>query len=332
MMKVIPQKQIGASPNRLTKINDRKRPSADCPIHPMQEALGDAEFQVQIGIPPINLLAEHGWRFDTLGSVTAVTLRGHHFLGWPGLVDEFGIAQTPGYAQAKPGSPFLKIGIGELQRLDGKDYQFSRPYPVTRWGGQTVEQSRLKLAFRQNFSGHNGWAYDYHKSYQVEAGATRLHIDYALSNTGRHPLDTDQYNHNFFCFDGVEVSRSYRLQLGFPVVPAPCLWLRHGKNRLTDFHPVAAGSYFASTQAAPADQNHFRVTHQKTGQSVLVHGDYPVSRFALWANQFFLSPEVFVAVRLMPGQSLRWRRSYEFHLNADPRSSNSSAAGPQPVR
>ena len=316
-MKANPQKQTGASPSWSTKINKRKRPSADCPIRPMQETLGDAHFQVQIGMPPIHLLAEHGWRFDTLGSVTAVALRGHHFLGWPGLVDEFGIAQTPGYAQAKPGATFLKIGIGELQRLDEKDYQFSRPYPVARWGDQTVKRSNSKLAFRQKFSGHNGWAYDYHKSYQVEAGAARLHIDYELANTGRHPLDTDQYNHNFFCFDGVEVSRAYSLQLGFPVGPAPCLWLRHGKNRLTDFHPAAAGGYFASTQAAPADQNQFRVTHQKTGQSVFVYGDYPVSRFALWANQFFFSPEVFVAVRLMPGQSLQWRRSYEFQLGSN---------------
>ncbi len=311
-MKATQQKQAGTGSSRLTKIDKRKRPSVDCPVQPMQEILGNAEFQVQIGMPPISLLMERGWRFDTLGSVTAVTLRGHHFLGWPGLVDEFGIAQTPGYAQAKPGATFLKIGIGELQRLDEKDYQFSRPYPVARWGGLAVEKSNSKLAIRQKFSGHNGWAYDYHKSYQVEAGAARLHIDYELSNTGRHPLDTDQYNHNFFCFDGVEVSPSYSLQLGFPVAQTPSTWLRHRKNLLTDFHPVAAGSYFASTQAAPADQNWFRLNHRQTGQSVFVYGDHPVSRFALWANQFFFSPEVFIAVRLMPGQSLRWRRSYEF--------------------
>ncbi len=315
-MKATQQKQTGAGPIQLTKISKRKKPSTDCPVQPMQETLGDAQFQVQIGMPPIHLLAEHGWRFDTLGSVTAVTLRGHYFLGWPGLVDEFGIAQTPGYAQAKPGAPFLKIGIGELQRLDEKDYQFSRAYPVVRWGGRAVEKSRSKLAFRQNFSGHNGWAYDYHKSYQVEAGAARLHIDYELFNTGRHPFDTDQYNHNFFCFDGVEVSPSYSLQLGFPVTQTPSTWLRHRKNRLDGFRPVAAGGYFASTQAAPASQNRFRLTHQKTGQSVSVHGDYAMSRFALWANQFMFSPEVFIAVRLLPGQRLQWRRSYEFKLGS----------------
>ena len=268
----------------------KKGPSAGCPIKPMQETLGDAEFQVQIGMPPIHLLAEHGWRFDTLGSVTAVTLRGRHFLGWPGLVDEFGILQTPGYAQAKPGAPFLKIGIGELQRLDEMDYKFSRPYPVVRWGSWNVEKSSAKLAFRQHFTGHNGWAYDYRKSYQVEAGAARLHIDYELANTGAHPLDTDQYNHNFFCFDGVQVSPAYSLQLGFPVAPAAAMWLRQRKNCLVDFHPVAAGSYFASPQAAPAGQNQFRLTHKKTGQSVAVRGDYAISRFALWANQFFFSP------------------------------------------
>ena len=318
-MKTTQQKPTGTGSSRRAKTDKRKRPAAACPMQPLQTVLGNAEFQVQIGMPPINLLTEHGWRFDTLGGVTAVTLRGRHFLGWPGLVDEFGIVQTPGYDQAIPGEPFLKIGIGELRRVDEEPYQFNLPYPVARWGRWNVEKGDSQISFRQNFAGHNGWAYTYNKIYQVEAGAARLHIDYELTNTGEHPFDTDQYNHNFFCFDGVEVSPSYSLQLGFPVVRPPATWLRHGKNRLTDFHPVAAGSYFASTQAAPASQNRFRLSHQQTGQSVSVHGDYAMSRFALWANQFLLSPEVFVAVRLLPGQRLQWRRSYEFKLGADPR-------------
>lgn len=295
-------------------MNQRIFDATACPLPSVQFQLGDGHFQVGLTAPATEFMAEYGRRFDTLGHVAMIVLDGRSFLGGPGLVDEFGILQTPGYAEAAPGESFLKIGIGELSRLDCKPYHFIRPYPVARWASTTVEHAETQVTFRQNFVGTRDWAYDYRKTYTVNPSAAQLDITYWLTNTGTHAFDTDQYNHNFFRFGQVEVSPQYRLEVGFPVdaASAASSWLERVDHRPEQFRPMPGGGYLASPRMAAADRNHFRLHHDATGQAVTCDGDFSVYRFAFWADKTLISPEVFVAIRLASGQTQHWRRIYQF--------------------
>lgn len=42
-------------------------------------------------------------------------------------------------------------------------------------------------------------------------------------------------------------------------------------------------------------------------------GDVATSAFACYADRVAVSPEPFCALRLEPGESFRWTRSYTFH-------------------
>jgi hypothetical protein len=295
--------------------------------------LGGGRFQVHIAAPGAEFMDEYGRRFDTLGHVAAVVLDGQNFLGPPGLADEFGLQRTPGYDDAAPGEAFLKIGIGELVRLDQQPYQFARPYPVATWA-PVVETTAAgsdgvapppraaagdptHVTMCQNHAGRHGWAYEYRKSYTLSPAETRLEIDYRLVNTGARPFDTDQYNHNFFCFGTAEVSPQYVLETALPIDPPASAppWLLRGHGRLPQWRPAPGGGYVASKRSAAAEHNYFCLNHVGNGQAVIVRGDYPVDHFAFWANHRLISPEVFIAVRVAPGQSLCWRRTYQF-LNA----------------
>ena len=82
-------------------------------------------------------------RFDWTGIVTDVLLDNRHTFcsvespnplvgaGGVGLVSEFGIHEPIGYQEAMIGEAFPKLGVGILEKTDGEDYFFMRPYPLT---------------------------------------------------------------------------------------------------------------------------------------------------------------------------------------------------------
>ncbi len=92
-----------------------------------------------------------GSRFDWHGIVSKVEYAGHTlFNAWKmphdpnghddvgGTAEEFGILTPIGYDAAGPGEPFLKIGIGILQRADKEKYEFWKPYKIVSTGRVTT--------------------------------------------------------------------------------------------------------------------------------------------------------------------------------------------------
>src|SRR5512146_1592394 len=81
-------------------------------------------------------------RFDWTGFVTQVTLDGRHTFCVPedpdphkgtggiGLCSEFGIEKAVGYADARPGELFPKLGVGLLRKPGDVPYDFFHPYEI----------------------------------------------------------------------------------------------------------------------------------------------------------------------------------------------------------
>ncbi len=269
-----------------------------------------------ITTPMTACFAEYGPRFDTLGAVTAVHCDGQSFCTREGLIDEFNIQPPlapPGYEAAKPGEPFVKIGVGELLRADAGPYRFSHPYTVRQLAPVTLEQQDGLLRLSQSLRSETGWGYEYRKTYRVQPDAAMLVIEYTLTNVGQRPIHAEQYNHNWFNFSGDPVNGQYFVEAKFDMMDQGTAWTERQGQRLAVKGRLGQASYFPSPRSAPAAANWLHAGHAGRGQGVFVGGDFDVARFALYADPGALCPEVFAEIRLAPGQVRTWNRTYAFH-------------------
>ena len=63
---------------------------------------------------------------------------------------------------------------------------------------------------------------------------------------------------------------------------------------------------------ATAADNQVVVTNERTGASVTVRGDRPLSAFHVWSAPTTVCPEPFIAVGVAPGAERTWRIDFTF--------------------
>ncbi len=266
-----------------------------------------------------------GPRFDWTGFITQVVLDGQHSFcvsenedpaeeGGSGICNEFGIETAVGYNEAKPGAQFVKPGVGLLTRIDALRYKFYQPYQVDPFHIQTVVAND-KIDFVIDPMPCNGIAFQLRKTIQV--ADDRLTINYTMENTGDRLLEVDEYCHNILSINGAGTGPDMRLTLPF-TTPArvPASWKRLGSNQLTWLTQPKNADYLGSGSFDVVDTARWwQITHVPTGVSVQEHTSFAWSRFALFCTSRILSPEVFIAISLPPGQSQSWTREYCFFIS-----------------
>jgi len=258
---------------------------------------------------------DYGPRFDTLGAITSIRFGGVEFCAREGLIDEFNIQaplSPPGYDDAKPGDPFLKIGVGELVRPDEKIYKFHHPYDIRKIAPAVIKRRKNEIELKQRFRTENGWGYEYRKIIRINPEDAVLEIIYFLKNTGTHVINAEQYNHNWFNFGGKDVDESYTLEHSFPIGNHIPQWFKMQEGRINLSKKITRAHYYPSDASVPADANRIKLSHSGTGRSVTASGDFAATRFSLYVDQAAVCPEVFAQSTLKPGASEKWTRRYEF--------------------
>ena len=274
------------------------------------------DLEVELAVDTRRLEARFGPRFDRSAAVTSVRFRGHEYLDPRGLCDEFGLRGLGvlGYDDAAPdGGEFLKIGVGVLRRDDSGDYTFVRSWPVAASLPVTVSARPQELLVEQRSPGCHGFAYRLSKRYEVAPAGT-LTVEYEVGNVGGRAFAFEHYNHNFFSFDGVASDGRYALRPAFALGrDGNREWsLRGGTLRLAAAAPAGRGSYFGvETAGVPVCDNRFTLSHAG-GLAVAVSGDFPLARFAVWADAAAFCPEAFFRASVPPDGRVRWRHVYGF--------------------
>ena len=266
-----------------------------------------------------------GVRFESGGTVTQVTLDGRHtFIGSEGLTNrrggiglmgELGILAAIGYEDARPGDRFLKPGVGLLLRDDDPKYRFWIPYPVAlrlRW---QVSVGPLAATFVQVCGPFRGTAYRYTKRVVLDPALPVLRIESTLANIGDDPITTDHYCHNFLRFDDAPPGPDYVLSADFPwkVKEGACPYaVAEREVRLKE--AVAKDALYARfvNQDAAARSHTLTVRHAGNGRELVIRGNFPALYFAYYVDRFALSPEAFCSIRVAPGATFQWTRTYEF--------------------
>jgi hypothetical protein len=315
--------------------------------------LNSNRLQVEIAYPG----SVYNWtRFDWTGFVTQVTLDGAHTFCVPesyipgngstkgvGLCNEFGIEIAVGYADAKVGEAFPKIGVGLLKKYDESVYSFANPYEIVQLYPIHVNAGSDQVQFNVDPVDCRGYAARLIKTFKVHDNVLEIH--YQLENTGTKPIVTHEYCHNFVGIDKQNISPEYHLHFPYPIelekvtqglrtllpkrlmnlLPGFILdWLavRAAKKRMSimkikggevDFTGEPKNAFYMRIFGYhKTEKAQWELTHRTSGVAMREIDDFAPSRAAVWGFTHVVSSEIFTSINLAPGETQNWVRRFEF--------------------
>lgn len=288
-----------------------------------------------------------GTRFDWAGVIGSLEYNGHHYFGpffekfnpavsdvviadpveaginsaASGPVEEFvsGPDGTAlGYAEAKPGEAFCKIGVGALRKIDDAPYSSYANYPILNGGKRSVQTGADSIEFTQEVDCGSGYAYAYSKTIRMLKNEPVMTIARRLVNRGAKPIETQVYDHNFLSID--HQSTGPDVSVGFAFSPKPTHKLdplAEIRGNQLHFSKEFKGSdtfYGEFTGFGNTAKDYeIRVENQKTGAGVEIRADQPLVNLGVWAVRTVVAPEPFIRIDIPPGKEFVWAYTYRFY-------------------
>jgi hypothetical protein len=324
---------------------DSSSPCANIPHgdHP-KELLSNGKLVVVVFLPDKNDGYYRSTRFDWSGLIPCASLKGHRFFGeWSsqydpskndavtGPAEEFRTNGGPighfgpkgqfvapagaiGYSEAKPGGLFLKPGVGVLQKIDDRPYQFGFPYPIVDVGCWTVKRKSNSIRFRQVLNGPDGYAYVYEKVVSIEKNDT-MTLAHRLTNTGKKTIETNVYDHDFFMIDGKPTGPGMAVRFAFAPKPedplGPEVKIDGKELTFLESPKRAVSAYLTGYSNKPSDYD-FTVEDTHTHVGIRQTSDQPLYRLYFWSTSSTICPEAYLHLSVRPGETSRWKIHYRF--------------------
>lgn len=333
------------SPSTHSSLPSSAAPITASPVRAAPDAptatIANAQVRASILLPDATAGYYRGTRFDWSGVVASLTWNGHEYFGqWfdrydplthdaiTGPVEEFLTGDAAlGYAAAAPGGTFIRIGVGVLRKPEEPAFRRFASYEIVNPGTWTITKGEDWITFVHELDDGAGYAYAYRKTLRL-VGAS-LVLEHQLTNTGRKPIVTSVYNHNFFTLDRQTTGPDVRVR--FPFTPRATgalqdlaeirardlVFLRELQARENVFTELEG---FGSTAADYG----FEMEHRATGAGVRVTGDRPLSKLIFWAARRTACPEPYIDASVEPGGRASWRITYAF-FEATPSGARRSA-------
>lgn len=270
-----------------------------------------------------------GARFDWSGVMPELRYDGHSYFGkWfdgysptmhdaiMGPVEDY---QPVGYESAAIGGNFLKVGIGVVRKASAEPYSIATPYEIVNAGSWKVNSSAEQVQFMQVLNDAQ-WSYEYDKTLKLISGKPELVIAHSLKNTGKKPIETTVYNHNFFMLDQQLIGPDYTVQFPFKlsVESSPRGELgKITKGRIEYLRELGSKDHLfydnMKGYGETAKDYDIRIENKKTGAGVRITSDRPLDDLAFWSAEKTLCPEPYTRVMVEPGQTFTWHIYYQFY-------------------
>lgn len=315
-----------------------------------QTKLSNGVLDATIYLPDAEKGFYRGTRFDWAGVIGSLEYKGHSYYGpffekfnpsvrdvvignpieagvnsaASGPVEEFlGADETAlGYAEAKPGEAFCKIGVGSLRKLDNAPYSSYTNYPILDGGKRTVKSGRDWIEFTQQLDCGSGYGYTYTKTIRLLENQPEMTIEHRLVNTGKKPIETRVYDHNFMSIDHQPTGPDVVMSFAFhpvPTKPMSALATVEG-NRLT-FPKDLKGRdtfdrKFSGFSTAVADYK-IQVENRRTGAGVAIDGDRPLVDLEVWAVRTVVAAEPYVEINVPIAGDFTWKYTYRYYTVPD---------------
>jgi hypothetical protein len=268
-------------------------------------------------------------RFDWSGQISSLRAAGHEYFGqWfekydpllhdaiMGPVEEFVTgAAALGYEEAPVGGAFIRIGVGVLRKPEEKSFNRFKTYDIIDPGTWTNKVHKDRVEFIHELNDKNGFAYRYTKVVRLGSSKPELILEHSLRNTGKKPIPTQQYNHNFFVIDGKPTGPGATVKFGFDLKPRRPIQAEYAQVRgreIVYLKELEQGKS-AFTEFDGGEPYDMTVEHRAAGAGVRIKGDRPVQKVIYWSIRSTLCPEAYVDVSADPGRESRWTYTYSFY-------------------
>lgn len=296
-----------------------------------QTTISNGHVEATLYLPDAQKGYYRGTRFDWSGVIASLHAAGHDYFGvWfpaydpklhdaiTGPVEEFLTGDSAlGYDAAKPGGTFVRIGIGVLRKPDEKEFHRFGYYEIVDPGRWQVKTHPGSVEFTHTLADPaTGYGYVYKKTIRLPDGKAAMRIEHSLRNTGRQPIATSVYNHNFFRLDGQPTGPGFRVRFPFDV-KADADWKGIAETSGRDIVyrqpvPEKQSIFGILTGYGPSPSDYdIRVENQTAG--VRFRGDRPISKIVYWSIPTTLCPEVYIDLMIPPGQETHWSIDYDFY-------------------
>ena len=269
-----------------------------------------------------------GSRFDWTGQIIQVTYLDRHTfctteslnkelvnkLG-KGLYNEFGIDQPIGYNECKVGDKFTKIGVGLLTKENNEPYNFFKDYKIKPFSFCSSFEKN-KAAFCCNSAEDQQYSFQLKK--RIELTDNTFTIYYTLSNNGKQVIRTNEYIHNFLSINKKEINQNYKLIFPFTLHPEKM------KSIVNPNNIIEFGEDFITWNSIPQDQffiDTVNTDYKERGEWTLLNRedkiciretcDLNIQKINLWGSTHVVSPEIFVQLKIEPGKSFSWKRTFK---------------------
>jgi hypothetical protein len=274
-----------------------------------------------------------GTRFDWSGQISSLEFHHHQFVGqWfehydpklhdaiLGPVEEFRTNGAGlGYAEAKPGGSFIRIGVGVVRKPDEPEYQLFHTYDITDPGRWSIRKGRNWVEFTHRLSDANGYAYEYVKTVRLVKGRPQMLIEHVLRNKGGKTIETAVYDHNFYVID--HQTTGPNVVVRFPFAPKATkdlngLAVLKGNDLVYTKELETGQSVFTEIEGFGTNANDydFRIENRKSGAGVRIRGDRPLAKVVFWSIRTVACPEPYIEMQIEPGQESKWNYTYDFYV------------------
>jgi len=311
-----------------------------------QTEISNEILRARIYLPDAQKGFYRGMRFDWAGVITSLEYKGHEYYGpffekfdpsvedvsigdpilagvnsaTSGPVEEFigkdGAAL--GFAEAKPGDTFCKIGVGSLNKPDNSPYNSYRIYTIVDGGERSVQHGADWIEFTQEVKCGSGYAFKYTKTIRFARNEPVMMIDHTLVNEGKKAIESQVYDHNFMRIDHQPIGPDVVLTFPFALTAKQDLkGIAESRGKQIVFpKPLTGGDTVDGGLAGfGKDQSDYdiRVENRKTGAGIRIVADRPLASLWFWAVRTVVAPEPFVDINVAPGRDFRWKYSYRFY-------------------
>jgi hypothetical protein len=304
--------------------------AADAP----EAAISNGVLSAKLSLPdPVNGYYR-ATRFDWSGQMPDLQYKGHSYFGmWNpapydpklhdaimGPVEEFLTnGMGLGYAEAKAGGTFLKIGVGVIRKPDEPKFQQFQTYEIVDPGKWTVKKHADSVEFTQVVKDpSSGYAYEYTKVVRLVKGKPDMVLEHRLRNTGSKAIESDVYEHNFYMIDKQPTGPDVVVKFPFEVhnkVDFRGMAETRGKELVYLKEIEGRQSVQSELTGFGTDAKDYDIAEEntKTGAGVRQTSDRPVARINYWSIRSTACPEAYIHMNIEPGKEFTWKIMYNFY-------------------
>jgi len=289
----------------------------------MGHLLKNKNLELQIDFP----LENYGFsRFDWTGKIVDVKFKNSPLVSLEdpnckdenlfgkGFYNEFGIESALGFDETEIGGWFHKVGIGLLKKEDAH-YEFHKPYKIKPAEFQT-STNKNQIIINCIAPITNGYSYELRKEIELqESGFT---IKYHLKNTGKKPIHTDEYVHNFTALNDDFIGENYELNFPFAIKPElfgetvnPELAVSIGEKGFGFNSAPNEQFFFSNLSGGKSVTAAWELLNLKAKVGIGEKTNFQTSKVNLWGWKHVISPELFIDINIAPNETAEWVRTYE---------------------